>query len=73
VCEGSGERWVYFLLAPGAVAAYDWPLGVQRHSGGTRTVTYIGIPALEGNTWPLRWYSVPTATAPHVCAAVRVT
>ncbi|MFC8098035.1 hypothetical protein [Streptomyces sp. NPDC057363] len=71
VCEGSGGRWVYFLLAPGEVAAYDWPLGVQRLGGGrgARTVTYIGIPALEGNTWPLRWYSGPTATAPYVCAA----
>ncbi|MGW8062341.1 hypothetical protein ACVV2G_08700 [Streptomyces ziwulingensis] len=68
VCEGSGGRWVYFLLAPGEAAAHDWPLGVQRHGGGTRTVTYIGIPALEGNTWPLRWYSAPTTTAPYVCA-----
>ncbi|KFG74807.1 hypothetical protein [Streptomyces mutabilis] len=70
VCEAGGGRWVYFLLAPGEVAAYDWPLGVQRHGGGTRTVTYVGVPALEGNTWPLRWYSVPTATAPYVCAAL---
>ncbi|MGC9497589.1 hypothetical protein [Streptomyces sp. WG7] len=68
VCEGSGGRWVYFLLAPGEVAAHDWPRGVQR-LGGARTVTYVGIPALEGNTWPLRWYSGPTATAPYVCAA----
>ncbi|MEV8458813.1 MULTISPECIES: hypothetical protein [Streptomyces] len=31
-------------------------------------VTYVGIPALDGNTWPLRWYSEPTTTAPYVDA-----
>ncbi|MBQ1091539.1 hypothetical protein [Streptomyces sp. B93] len=67
VCEVSGFRWMYFLLAPGEVRRHSWPLGVQRFGGrGTRTVTYIGIPALDGNTWPLRWYSEPTATAPYV-------
>ncbi|WP_254406265.1 hypothetical protein [Streptomyces sp. AC627_RSS907] len=71
VCEAGGGRWVYFLLAPGEISAYDWPRGVQQLGGGrrTRTVTYVGIPALEGNTWPLRWYSGPTATAPYVSAA----
>nr|WP_152777254.1 hypothetical protein [Streptomyces spongiae] len=67
VCEAIGFRWVYFLLAPGEVRRHDWPLGVQRFGGrGVRTVTYIGIPALDGNTWPLRWYSEPTPTAPYV-------
>lgn len=48
------------------------PYGVERTTEivnglcGDRTVTYIGIPALDGNTWPLRWYSEPTATAPFV-------
>ncbi|MFI8531174.1 hypothetical protein ACIGMX_13085 [Streptomyces aquilus] len=67
VCEVLGFRWMYFLLAPGEVRAYSWPLGVQRFGGrGSRTVTYTGIPALDGNTWPLRWYSEPTVTAPFV-------
>jgi hypothetical protein len=67
VCEVTGFRWMYFLLAPGEVRRHDWPLGVQRFGGkGARTVTYIGIPALDGNTWPLRWYSEPTPTAPYV-------
>ena len=58
---------MYFLLAPGAARAREWPLGVQRFGGaGVRTVTYIGIPALDGNTWPLQWYSEPTVTAPYV-------
>lgn len=67
VCEAIGFRWMYFLLAPCDVRRYSWPLGVQRFGGrGVRTVTYIGIPALDGNTWPLRWYSEPTPTAPYV-------
>lgn len=67
VCEAVGFRWMYFLLAPGEVRGHNWPLGVQRFGGrGSRTVTYIGIPALDGNTWPLRWYSEPTPTAPYV-------
>ncbi|MEU6373415.1 hypothetical protein [Streptomyces sp. NPDC046909] len=67
VCEVLGFRWMYFLLAPGDVCAHSWPLGVQRFGGsGSRTVTYIGIPALDGNTWPLRWYSEPTPTSPYV-------
>ena len=65
VCEAAGFRWMYFLLAPGEVRRHNWPLGVQQFGGrGARTVTYIGIPALYGNTWPLRWYSEPTVTAP---------
>lgn len=67
VCEAGAPRWVHFLLAPGEVQRRDWPLGVQR-LGGRHTVTYVGIPALEGNTWPLRWYSEPTPTAPYVDA-----
>lgn len=67
VCEAAGFRWMYFLLAPGEVRQHNWPLGVQQFGGrGARTVTYIGIPALYGNTWPLRWYSEPTVTAPYV-------
>jgi len=67
VCEAAGFRWMYFLLAPGEVRRHNWPLGVQQFGGrGARTVTYIGVPALDGNTWPLRWYSEPTDTAPFV-------
>lgn len=67
VCEMTGFRWMYFLLAPGEVRKHNWSLGVQRFGEkGSRTVTYIGIPALDGNTWPLRWYSEPTVTTPFV-------
>ncbi|MEV0979734.1 hypothetical protein [Streptomyces sp. NPDC049915] len=70
VCAGGGgSRWVYFLLPPGSVHRHDWPLGVQRFGRrADRTVTYIGVPALDGDTWPLRWYSAPTPTAPYVDA-----
>lgn len=71
VCEAAGFRWMYFLLAPGEVRRHNWPLGVQQFGGrGARTVTYIGIPALYGNTWPLRWYSEPSVTAPFVEAGL---
>lgn len=67
VCEVTGFRWMYFLLTPGEVHKHQWPLGVQRFgTARSRTVSYIGIPALDGNTWPLRWYSEPTPTAPYV-------
>lgn len=65
VCEAVGFRWMYFLLAPDTARNHSWPLGVQRF-GRSRTITYVGIPALDGNTWPLRWYSEPTGTAPYV-------
>jgi hypothetical protein len=31
-------------------------------------VTYIGIPAPDGDMLPLRWYSEPTPSAPYVNA-----
>jgi hypothetical protein len=67
VCEATGYRWMYFLLAPGEVRRHAWPLGVQQFGGkSTLTLTYIGIPALDGNTWPLRRHSEPTATTLYV-------
>ena len=74
VCEAAGFRWMYFLPAPGEVRRHNWPLGVQQFGGrGARTVTCIGIPARDGNTWPLRWYSEPTPTAPYVAPAPLIT
>jgi hypothetical protein len=73
VCEVIGYRWMYFLLPRGAVRTREWPLGVQQFGGkGSLALTYIGIPALDGNTWPLRWYSEPTPTAPYVDAGLLV-
>ncbi|MGK5632313.1 hypothetical protein [Streptomyces sp. URMC 123] len=65
VCEAIGFRWMYFLLPPGGAATRRWPHGVHRF-GGARSAAYVGIPALTGNTWPLRWYSKPTERTPFV-------
>lgn len=69
VLEQAGFRWVYFLLRPGTVHRHTWLPGVQRFgldSTNMRRVTYVGIPALDGNTFPLRWYSEPTPETPYV-------
>lgn len=66
ICEATGFRWLYFLLPPATAAERRWPPGTQLFGAGTRTVTYVVVPALDGNTWPLRWYSPPTRTAPFV-------
>lgn len=66
ICEASGFRWMYFLLPPCTAADLTWPRSVQLFGGGTRTVGYVCVPALEGNTWPLYWHSRPTRTAPYV-------
>ena len=54
VREVNGNRWTYFLLAPGESTEHDWPPGVRRFSRSTRD-EYIGVPAPEGNTYPLSW------------------
>ncbi|GHI06879.1 hypothetical protein AQI88_34845 [Streptomyces cellostaticus] len=61
VQEATGERYMYFLLPPETVRAYEWPPGVRALTRGRRTVSYVGVPALTGATWPLGWRSVPTA------------
>ena len=52
--------------APSPWWPHAWPLGVQRFGAGQRTVTYVGVPALGGNTWPLFWQSRPSRVAPFV-------
>lgn len=57
---------MYFLLPPRTAAAYRWGGGVRaltRHSGWT---AFVGVPALEGFTWPLDWQSRPTLETPFV-------
>ncbi|WP_344015767.1 hypothetical protein [Streptomyces thermospinosisporus] len=62
------EQAAQLLLAgQGLRSAASGPPGGQQLGGrGERAVTYLGVPALDGNTWPLRWYGIPTRTAPHV-------
>ncbi|QGV79972.1 hypothetical protein [Streptomyces ficellus] len=66
VRELAGERNVYFLLPPGTAAAYAWPAGARALSRSGRGMAFVGIPALEGLTWPLDWRSRPTAEVPFV-------
>jgi hypothetical protein len=66
--DRSGEGSTYFLLAPGTAGGYRWPPGVTLLGAGHRA-GYVGVPALEGRTWPLSWGSRPTAEEPFVDAA----
>lgn len=56
--ELGGGRWTYFLLAPGESEELDWPPGARRFGRATRD-EYIGVPAPEGNTYPLSWRAGP--------------
>ena len=67
--DRSGHGQTYFLLPPGTAADYRWPPG-STPLGTAHRVGYVGVPALEGPTWPLSWRSRPTADAPFVDAAV---
>ncbi|MFF1507928.1 hypothetical protein [Streptomyces sp. NPDC058326] len=66
VREATGGRNLYFLVPPGTVAGYDWPAPARALSGGGRSESYVGIPALHGLTWPLDWRSRPTIEDPFV-------
>ncbi|MFE7480545.1 hypothetical protein [Streptomyces sp. NPDC057552] len=70
VRSGIGERSMYFLLKPGIAAALHWPPGVEVMSGGERDAAFVGVPALDGLTWPLDWRSRPTAESPFVDAVL---
>ncbi|MCP3818917.1 hypothetical protein NLX86_12585 [Streptomyces sp. A3M-1-3] len=67
VYELNGFRWMYFLVPPGTARAHAWPPFAQRYTSRTRpAVAYVGVPALQGTTWPLAWRSLPTAGRPYV-------
>ncbi|MDT0310034.1 hypothetical protein RM780_24210 [Streptomyces sp. DSM 44917] len=62
-----GERWLYFVLPPGTVASYGWPSLAQVYAAPpVDTVTWMGVPALSGDTWPLFWFARPTLERPFV-------
>lgn len=56
------EMW--FLVPAGATDGTKWPPGVAVF-GGSRPGP-VTVPALWGNTYPLRWWSRPTQGAPLV-------
>ncbi|MEE1755712.1 hypothetical protein [Streptomyces sp. SP18CS02] len=66
VREATGPCSLYFLLPPQTAAAYAWPGGARALSRDGRSAAFVGVPALEGMTWPLDWRSRPTAEVPFV-------
>ncbi|TGA83992.1 hypothetical protein [Streptomyces sp. MZ04] len=66
VREATGARNLYFLLRAGDAAGHVWRDGARAIGREGRSVAFVGVPALEGNTWPLDWRSPPTAEVPFV-------
>ncbi|MEW2163519.1 hypothetical protein AB0912_11035 [Streptomyces sp. NPDC007084] len=59
--EANGRRAVYFLVAPGSTSHRAWPDTVTRLTAGPNRVSYVPVPALGGQTWPLSWRYRPGA------------
>ncbi|MEU9700101.1 hypothetical protein [Streptomyces sp. NPDC047981] len=66
VREATGERNLYFLLPPQTAAAHAWPAPARALSRSGRSEAFVGVPALDGATWPLDWRSRPTDEDPFV-------
>ncbi|GGY25035.1 hypothetical protein [Streptomyces omiyaensis] len=66
VREATRGRNLYFLLAPGTASGGAWPAPVRALCGNGGGESYVGIPALDGTTWPLGWRSLPTLEDPFV-------
>ncbi|MFE2569749.1 hypothetical protein [Streptomyces mirabilis] len=49
--EANGRRAVYFLVPAGST----WPDGVTRLTAAPNRISYVPVPALGGQTWPLSW------------------
>lgn len=60
---------VTFLLPARSACDHRWPSSVQVLTAADEECAYVGVPALDGATWPLLWRSIPTARAPFVHAA----
>ncbi|WP_031073000.1 hypothetical protein [Streptomyces sp. NRRL S-118] len=54
VREIAGGRWTYFLVPPGSSKEHTWPPGATCFGPSVRD-QYVGIPAPDGNTYPLSW------------------
>ncbi|MFI0108535.1 hypothetical protein ACH4NW_09310 [Streptomyces globisporus] len=60
VSESNGRRGVYFLVPPGSTAGRPWPREVTTFNSATGRISYVPVPALGGDTWPLMWRCPPT-------------
>ncbi|MEU5094551.1 hypothetical protein [Streptomyces sp. NPDC020996] len=58
--EANGRRAVYFLVPVGSTSHRVWPDGVTRLTAGPHHISYIPVPALDGDTWPLSWRYRPS-------------
>lgn len=70
VTESNGARAVYFYLPPGSTANRVWAPGVTRFNSGSGRVSYVPVPALSGETWPLFWYCPPADSGRFVHPAI---
>ncbi|WP_329365913.1 hypothetical protein [Streptomyces sp. NBC_01483] len=59
--EANGRHAVYFLVPAGSTSHHTWPDGVTRLSAGPQYISYVPVPALGGQTWPLSWRYRPRA------------
>ncbi|MFI1227362.1 MULTISPECIES: hypothetical protein [unclassified Streptomyces] len=66
VTESNGRRGVYFLVPAGSTAGRPWPGGVTTFNGATGRISYVPVPALGGDTWPLMWRYRPTSAGRFV-------
>lgn len=63
--DRSRRHAVYFFLAPEAGLPYRWPPGTT-YLGRRSGEAYVGVPALDGETWPLSWLCPPSPEQPFV-------
>lgn len=47
-----------------------WPPGVRRFNSRSNTVSYVPVPALDGETWPLFRYCPPAHSERFVQPAI---
>ncbi|MFJ9624757.1 hypothetical protein [Streptomyces sp. NPDC101181] len=59
VTESNGRRGVYFLVPAGSTAGRPWPREVTTFNAATGRVSYVPVPAIGGDTWPLMWRYPP--------------
>ncbi|GBQ03159.1 hypothetical protein SSP531S_46280 [Streptomyces spongiicola] len=62
-------RWTYFLAPPGSSKEHPWPPGAACFGPCARD-QYVGVPAADGNTYPLSWRAGPPGVGEFVDPAL---
>jgi hypothetical protein len=70
VSESNGRRGVYFLVPAGSTAGRPWPRGATTFNAATGRISYVPVPALGGDTWPLMWRYPPTCAGRFVHTSI---